>query len=102
MPSNQAFSTNPSKNHDAFLTPNKKGLQAKPATQTITYRFIILPITKNNTSRVVPINGTLYKILSRSQGMCLGTGMVGTSGTLSAASTRLAVRRASVILGFTI
>jgi len=27
-------------------------------------RFIILPITKNNTSRVVPINDTLHRILS--------------------------------------
>ncbi len=27
-------------------------------------RFIILPITKNNTSRVVPINETLHRILS--------------------------------------
>jgi integrase len=68
-------------------------------------RFIILPITKNNTVRVLPINDTLHRLLSeipqKRQCMFSGTGTGGTSGTLSTASLRLAGMRASLILGFT-
>jgi integrase len=60
-------------------------------------RFIILPITKNNTSRVVPINDELYRILSempQKSGYVFGNGNGGHIGDIKPASLRLAGRRA--------
>jgi integrase len=61
-------------------------------------RLIILPITKNNTSRVVPINDTLYKILSeipQKSGYVFGNGNGGHIGDIKR-SFHTACRKAGI------
>jgi hypothetical protein len=61
-------------------------------------RFIILPITKNNTSRVVPINETLYIILSEmpeKTGYVFGNGNAGHVGDIKHSFTS-AFRKAGI------
>jgi len=61
-------------------------------------RFIILPITKNNTVRVLPINDTLYKILSempQKSGYVFGNGNGGHIGDIKHSFTS-ACRKAGI------
>jgi integrase len=61
-------------------------------------RFIILPITKNNTSRVVPINDTLHRILSempQKSGYVFGNGNGGHVGDIKHSFTS-ACKRAGI------
>jgi hypothetical protein len=61
-------------------------------------RFIILPITKNNTSRVVPINETLYRILAempQKSGYVFGNGNGGHVGDIKDSFTSTC-RRAGI------
>ena len=61
-------------------------------------RFIILPISKNNTSRVVPINDTLYRILSempQKTGYVFGNGNGGHIGDIMHSFTS-ACRKAGI------
>ena len=67
-------------------------------------RLIILPITKDNSVRVLPINDTLYRTLMEmpeKTGYVFGNGMAGISGISNIPLHRHARRRASRTFGST-
>jgi len=66
-------------------------------------RFIKLPNTKNNTSRVVPINGTLYRFLAEMQqksGYVFGNGNGGQIGDIKHSFTSACKKAGITDFGF--